>query len=141
MSTRTDKFTVKTKQLENYSDFTNNLDLNPITGFLSKVSDEASIKQAMKNLIYTNRTERYYNSHIGSKLRALLFEPIEPLTETLIRDDITETLNNNEPRITLIKIDVRADDDSNQYNITIFFSILNISDETFDLQLTLKRVR
>lgn len=139
MTQRADKFTIRTKKIEKYSDFTNNLGLNPITGFLAKVSDEESIKQSIKNLLYTQRTERPYNSFIGSRLRHLLFEPVDDVTEQSLRKEITETLNNNEPRVKLVEIIIKAL--NNEYNITIIYNILNIPNEAFSLNLTFKRVR
>lgn len=141
MTNRSDKYTVSDKQVEYYSDFMTNFELNPITGFLAKVSNEDSIKQSLKSLILTNRTERYYNSYIGTRIRNLLFDPMDPITANAIKDEITETIQNNEPRISIVDLQVKENQDLNQYDINLFFSIINKTSEVISLSLALKRVR
>ena len=140
MVTKADRYTINTKQQELYSDFTMNFDLNPITGFLSKVTNEDSIKQALKCLLLTKRTERFYDSYAGSRLNSLLFEPIDSVTENSIRSEIQETIQNNEPRVTNVDIKIKADQNINSYTVTIFFEVINIPDKQFDLTIVLKRV-
>jgi len=138
---RADRFTITDKQIEYYTDFTNNFDLNPITGLLAKVSNEESIKQALKNLILTKRTERFYNQFIGTRINSMLFEPLDNLTAESLRTEIQTTIQNNEPRVKVTRIDVIPNEDLNAYNVIIQFYALNKSMETVSLELILKRVR
>lgn len=140
MVTKADRFTINTKQQELYSDFTINFDLNPITGFLAKVTNEDSVKQALKSLLLTKRTERFYDSYAGSRLNSLLFEPMDSVTANAIRSEIQETIQNNEPRVTNVEIDVRPNQDQNSYEVYIFFEVINIPDKQLNLTLVLKRV-
>lgn len=141
MNKRLDRYSPTVVQSEYYSDFMNNLDLNPITGILAKVSNEDSIKQALKNLILTRRTERPYQPFIGSRITSLLFEPIDSVTINSIKNEIEETIRNNEPRVSLNEVVVTPDETNNSYNVSIYFSIINISTEPEILNLILKRVR
>lgn len=140
MSDLRDKFTV-TRKAELYSDFLTDLDRNPITGFLAKATNENAVKQSVRNLILTTRTERFYRSDIGSKTKSLLFEPMDESTTELLRTTIGETITNCEPRVHLINVYVEADENFNAYFVNIVFEIVNIPNETFDLSLVLKRVR
>lgn len=135
------KYTLTEKQQEYYSDFMINFDLNPITGYLAKLTNEDSVKQALKNLVLTNRGERFYNSFIGSRVSSLLFEPIDSVTQTSIENEIKETILNNEPRVDLIDIKAIPDFDNNAYNIKIIFSLINKLSEPQELNIVLKRVR
>lgn len=141
---RSDKISPVRKQ-EFYSDFLINFDKNPITGVLAKVTNEDSIKQSLKNLILTNRTERFYDPLIGSKIQSLLFEPLDLFTADVLKDEITTTIKNYEPRVTIHTIEVTPADlfkatSENGYNISIVFSTINIPQET-RLDFFLSRVR
>lgn len=135
-----DRFEVKQKR-EVYSDFLSNLDLNPVTGFLAKVTNEQAVKQSIRNLVLTTKTERFQRSDIGSKIKSLLFDPIDINTEELIRTTIMETIRNNEPRANVLEVVVQANNELNAYNVSLYFEILNLPYKQFDLQLVLYRVR
>lgn len=141
MSSRADRYTINTKQVEVYSDLTLNMDLNPITGFLAKVSNEDSIKQSLKSIVLTMRGERFYDKFIGSRVNALKFEPMDSVTETSIEHEILECIQNNEPRVNDVSCQITANHDNNSYTVIIFFQIINIPNQTFSIQLILKRVR
>ena len=141
MSIRADRYTINTKQVEAYSDFTLNFDLNPITGFLAKVTNEDSVKQALKSIILTQRTERLYNKYVGTRLRSLMFEPMDSVTEESIKSEILESIKNNESRVFNVSCTAEAKPNDNAYAVTIYFEIINIPDQNFSLSLILKRVR
>lgn len=141
MTVRGDRFTIKTKQIEAYSDFTTNFALNPVTGFLARVTNEDAVKQSIKTLLLTQRGERFYNAACGSRLYSLLFEPMDSVTETSLKEEVVTTIKNNEPRVGNIDCTVVANQDADLYNISISYSILNIPTQVFTLNLTLSRVR
>jgi len=141
MVTRGDRFTVKTTQIEVYSDFYIDFDLNPITGYLARLTNEDSVKQSLKTLLLTQRGERFYDVACGSRLYALLFEPIDTVTESSIKDEIITTIQNNEPRVSDVAVTAAANADNNAYNVTIYYSIINIPTQTFTLNLMLSRTR
>lgn len=140
MTTLADKFTVKVRR-EIYSDFKTTFELNPVTGFLAKDTNEVSVKKAIRNIIMTTNSERFQRSDIGSKVKAALFEPVGPLTEELIKTSIVEAITNHEPRALLHQVDVTYETALNSYNVTIYFGIVNIPNQSFDLNITLERVR
>lgn len=141
MSQRQNKFTVETKKIEYYSDFMMDLDKNPLTGFLARLTNEEAVKQSVRNLILTNRTERFFQPWIGSKIESLLFEPAGEMTRMSIEQEIRNTIENCEPRAFLENIQVIDDGDNNTYNVRVTFSIVNIPEETFTLDIILQRVR
>lgn len=128
------------KTEERYSDFLMNFDKNPITGNLARATDEDAIKEAIKNLVLTNKGERFYNIDIGSKLKAALFEPADVTLADLIQTTISQTITYHEPRVNLIDVQVFDDSDHNAYKVNIFFNIINIP-EVIQLDLLLKRAR
>ena len=137
---RSDRYTGLTDKPIFYADFTNNLDLNPLTGYLAKTTNENAVKTAVKNLVLTGNGERFFDSTIGSKMATLLFEPIDQVTAELVRSTITESIENHEPRARLVNIDVVPDAENNSYNVKVIFKIINIP-EDITLNLLLNRAR
>jgi len=138
---RADKYTLEQKKAEIYSDFNTNFDLNPVTGFLARVTNEESVKQSIKNLMLTSIGERFYNTYKGSKIRNSLFDNFDPTNLELIKMQASEVLQACEPRARVHDIRLDEDLDRNAYNMTFVFSIINIPDQTFDLTINVKRVR
>lgn len=140
MTTLADKFTVKVRK-NIYSDFTTNFELNPVTGFLAKVTNEEAVKKSIRNLIFTIKSERFQRSNIGSKIRAILFDPIDTTSAELLQTTIKETIQNFEPRALLRDVIVVPDEANNGYSVSIYFEIINIPNQQFDMELTIARVR
>lgn len=138
---KADRYTFNIKQEEYYKDFSNNFELNPITGILSTVSNEYSVKQALKNLILTQRTEIPYNSSFGTRLNSMLFDPLDPVNIEGIKQEIQSAILLDEPRVKIEKIDVIPDNDNNTCNVNLFFSLINRTEQIFSLNLTVRRVR
>lgn len=138
---RADRITPTTKKTEYYADFLMNLDRNPISGELARVTNERAVMRALKNLILTNRGERFHNSSLGCGLKKLLFEPIDEVTTDLIRSAITTTIEQNEPRVQLILVDVQPREESDAYFVSITFALVNAPSEALQFSTVLKRIR
>lgn len=137
---RADKFTALARQPVYYADITNNLDLNPETGYLATLTNAQSIANSIRNLVLTNKYERMYQPSIGSKVQALLFDPNDQNTHSLIVTTLNETIGQFEPRALAVRIDVGEVIDSNQVEISITFSMVNVT-QPFNFNIVLKRVR
>jgi phage baseplate assembly protein W len=103
-------------------------------------TNEDSVKNAIRNLLLTERGEKLFNPLYGSNIRAMLFENVNPQSESLLREYITNSIQNYEPRAQLIEVYVSALPDENAYNATIIFSVIN-SSQPVVLELILDRVR
>ena len=125
---------------ERYSDFLINFDKNPVTGNLARAVNEEAVKNALKNLLLTNRGERFYNSNMGSQIKASLFEPADSVTADIIKTSIEQTIKYQEPRVDLLDVQIFDDEDNNAYRINIFFNLINIPD-VIQLDLIVKRAR
>ena len=138
---RADKITIETNKIEYYSDFMNDFAKNPITGFLAKVTNEESVKQSIRNIIFTNRGERFYNSGFGSTIKSSLFNPLDAITIIAIKESITESINNFEPRANLLEVLVIPNENDNLVNINIVFTIKNISNNPTQVSAVVNRWR
>ena len=68
-----------------YHDFSFNFSPNPMSGDVLKRSGANAVKGAMLSIIKTNYNERLFQPEIGSGIRALLFEPMNPITEERLK--------------------------------------------------------
>lgn len=123
-----------------YSDITNNIDVHPISGDALRLTNQEAVKRAIRNLLLTAAGERPYQPNIGSGLRHLLFEPINPVTEQMIAEHITQTINTYEPRAKLQYVNVNVNPDNAAYSALIVFSMVNIT-EPITLSVILQRIR
>ena len=102
-------------------------------------NDQAVIR-SIKNLLLTRPFERPFNPLLGSQIDSLLFEPVSPLTASLLEDEITRTINNYEPRASIISVEVSVYPDQNAYQATMVFYIGNNTTPT-GVNIILKRAR
>lgn len=123
-----------------FSDLDLNFTRHPVTDDVSRKYDEEAVKQSVKNLILTSNYERPFHSEIGSSLRGLLFEPITPMLNMLIKRAIIDTINNFEPRVRLTEVLVRFSPDQNDVYVSIEFTIVNTTRPVL-VDLVLKRTR
>lgn len=97
--------------------------MHPKTEDLLVLEDTKSVRRSIVNLLSTAYGERLFRPNIGSSLRAILFEPIDPITTLEVRDRIITTIRNHEPRVGILIVDVVSYPDSNAYEVTIEFSV------------------
>lgn len=140
MSTRADRFTQTQKVPDLFSDFLADLTPHPITKDLVRLRNEQSIKQAVKNLVLTNYGERPFQPNIGSSVNRSLFEPNDDFLADEIEESVRRTIAFNEPRVSLIDVQVLSSPDSNQISINIVFAIINTTQPT-SVEVILRRVR
>jgi phage baseplate assembly protein W len=128
------------RKSEIYSDFHKDMTQSPINFDLARKIDEEAVKESIRNLILTDRGERLFQPDIGSDVRKMLFENITNATIELIKDLISTTIRNYEPRVNLIGVDVITSIDSLQLDVIITFNIINRI-EPIEFTVTLDRVR
>lgn len=115
---------------------------HPSTGKLLMKKDDDSVKQALKNLILTDRYERPFRPNYGGDVRKRLFDLHTSVTRADYENLIETAIKNYEPRALLYNssVGIIENPDSNEMTVSIRFknqSTLN------DLQLdvNLNKVR
>lgn len=124
-------------------------------GDLYKKTDAAAVIQSVENILLTNRLEKPFNPTYGANLRAMLFDMVETYSERIIRNQIINALQRDEPRVTVT--DVRFYDEDklvaagaasvfgrdslrNTVAIVVHFEIDN-SEGEFTARVNLNRLR
>jgi phage baseplate assembly protein W len=120
-----DKFTPTTKQTLLYSDLFDSFLVHPEIHDLVIRKNEDSVKQAVMNIIMTNKYERPFNPNFGSNIRNYLFEQMTSLTQQGIQTEIENAIANFEPRAQNVNVSVKADEEHNAYNVFVSFYIIN----------------
>lgn len=108
-----------------YSDIDLTFTPSPSTGDVSMSYDEQSVIRSVRNLLMTNFYERPFQPTLGSNLNALLFEPISAITSSSLETEITNVINNYEPRATIDNVKVVAIPDANAFHVNLSFYIGN----------------
>ena len=107
-----------------YKDLDLSFGRNVVTNDVNKLTDVEAVKRSVRNLINTSHFERPFHPEIGSNVRAMLFEPMTPLTALNLQRKVQEVLVNFEPRIRLVQILARPDIDRNAYDLRIMFYVI-----------------
>lgn len=123
-----------------YTDFHKNLTSNPLTNDLALKTNEESVKESLKNLILTDRGERLFQPNLGSDVRASLFENATPVTLKILEQRVRDVINNFEPRVSLIDVDVTSLYDDNRVQVTIYFYVKN-KEEPVSVTVFIERIR
>ena len=118
--------TIQTLRKEaRYKDFYDNFDSHPVRKDLFVLEDTDSIKNAIKNILFTDPGERFFAPYFGGGIRASLFENIGFNTAYTIQKQVEIAIENFEPRARLIQVIVSPLEDKNAYDISIMFSTIN----------------
>lgn len=137
---RRTKTTPQTAKPVVYSDFYSNFDLELVKKDLLSYKNEDSVKRSIRNILLTDKGERFFNPTFGSDIRKMLFENFSPSTEQVVADLIKTAIGNHEPRANVIDVNVSGNPDQNSMYINIVFSVINKA-EPVTLELILNRIR
>ena len=74
---------------------------NKVTDDLLVKKEDAAVKQAILNLLLTEKGERLYDAQFGSDLKSHLFEPLDFGAAGIIKDNIIRTKDTYEPRVSV----------------------------------------
>jgi len=140
MSLRADNITQLSKAPDSFSDFFTDFSKHPVTKELARLRNDQSIKQALRNLILTNYGERLFQPNIGSNIYRSLFEPNDIIAAEDIRYHIETTVRQNEPRVSLLQVEVFSDQVNDSVIINVVFAIIS-TNQIQSLDVVLRRVR
>ena len=99
---------------------------HPVTKDLPVLINERAIVRSVRNLVETIPTERFFNSLLGTDIRGSLFENFSRNTAIIIEDQVRETINNFEPRVDNVRVEVDASVDTNTLDVKVLFDIIGL---------------
>mgnify|MGYP001308953404 FL=1 len=124
-----------------YKDINITFKKHPVTDDLVVSKDASAIKQAIVNLLLTNKGERLMNPTYGSDIRSYLFEPMDYGTANQIKNNIRDTIEIFEPRIRVLQISATPNFDDNGFDITMTYNVIGTDTPPVTVDFFLSRTR
>ena len=116
--------TVIKRQSQVFKDISLSFKPHPITKDMPILKNERAIARSVRNLVETIPTEKFFNSLLGTDIRGSLFELYTNTTRTVINDQIRTTIENFEPRVDNLQVQVDPRPDQNEFEVNIVFDII-----------------
>ena len=113
---------------------------NKSNGEIFKKTDAASVKQAVRNLLMTNKGEKPFNPHYCGNLNDYLFSLSEDIDNIEIENAIMLAIDAQEPRAAVRGVQVLLKGDYNSIHVLVQFQVVNTL-EIAELNLELTRLR
>ena len=124
-----------------FKDISLSFDPHPVTKDLPVIKNERAISRAVRNLVQTIPGEKFFRPLLGSGVRGLLFDFMDVATSEAIEEEIITVINNYEPRVTNVQVQVDARPDLNNFDVTIYFDIIGQSLPTQQFTFILEATR
>ena len=115
------------KTIIEYNKDNENKDLKPIY-------DANSVLNAIKNILTTSPGEKLLNPTFGVDLRDYLFETVSETRAFFLGTDLYNGLTDQEPRVSIERIDIVAVSDEQQYEIDLNISIPSLNINSISLR-------
>mgnify|MGYP003320978103 FL=1 len=97
---------------------------HPVTKDLPILKNENAIRRSVRNIVETIPTEKFFDSDFGSDVYRSLFDFVDYGTASIIEDQIKSSIENFEPRVDNIQIEVDPRPDSNEFEVVVAFDII-----------------
>ena len=114
---------------------------HPVTKDLPVLLNERAIVRSVRNLVETIPTERFFDSTLGTDIRASLFENFNATTVTIIEDQVRSTIRRYEPRVDDIGVEVDGLPDRNALEVKVIFTINGLETPPQDFTFILEPTR
>ena len=124
-----------------FKDISMSFEVNPINADIIGVKNETAISRSIRNLVLTTPGERFFNEDLGSGVSEILFDVLDDISASVIRDEIETTIIRFEPRVKLQNVKVKGNFDNNQFDVTISYDIIGIEALPQQLNFALQPTR
>jgi phage baseplate assembly protein W len=114
---------------------------NPLNDDLIGLKNANAIARSVRNIVMTSPGEKFFQPDFGSRVSKLLFENIDDITASQIQEEIEFSIINYEPRVSLINVQVNANNDNGTFDSIITYSIVGADVAPQQLQFALQSTR
>ena len=101
---------------QGFKDISMSFQVNPLNSDLIALKNETAISRSIRNIVFTVPGEKFFNESFGSRISQSLFDNIDEISAPTISDEIRNSINNYEPRVQLLSVDVYPDYDNNSFD-------------------------
>jgi phage baseplate assembly protein W len=124
-----------------FKDISMSFKVNPLNDDLIAIKNQTAIARSLRNLVLTAPGERFFNENLGSNVNNLLFENMDDVTASSIKDEIQNTINNYEPRVKLLKTQVSPNFETLEFDVVIRYEIIGVEAQPQQLSFALEPAR
>ena len=111
---------------QNFKDISMSFETNPLNDDLIALKNSSAIARSIRNIVFTQPGEKFFNPEFGSRVSESLFEIVDEVSSIAIRDEIRSSIINYEPRVKLLDVIVIPNVDDNEMNVTVKYKIIGI---------------
>ena len=134
-----------TRISRSFKDISLSFKKHPVTNDIAVLKNADAIKRSVRNLVQTIPNERFFNSTIGSEVKNLLFNNalgfIDFGTAAIIEKQILTTIENYEPRVSNLEVNVEPRPDTNEFEVNVIFDIVGQKFPLQEFKFILKATR
>ena len=124
-----------------FKDISMTFQANPLTADLIGLKNANAISRSVRNIVFTLPGEKFFEEDFGCRISASLFENMDSITANQIKDEITESIENFEPRVNLLEVEVIPEFDNNQFDVLLIYEIIGTDVPVQELQFALQSTR
>ena len=110
------------------------------SGDIFKKQHAAAVKQAVRNLLLTNYSEKPFLPEFGGDLNSMLFRLSTDIDDDNLEDDIIKAIETYEPRAKVLGVTTKVSPDNHEVKATVNFQVVNTLEESF-VEISLTRLR
>ena len=126
---------------QGFKDVSMSFKSNPLTNDLIALKNENAIARSVRNIVFTLPGEKFFNENFGSRISKLLFENVDDLTASSIKDEIERSIRNNEPRVRLRSVKTLPNFENNEFDVSITYDIIGADVPAQQLEFVLQPTR
>ena len=126
---------------QEFKDISMSFQTNPLNDDLVALKNANAIARSIRNIVFTEPGEKFFNPDFGSRITKSLFENVDEIAAPAIKDEIEFSIQEFEPRVELIEVTVVPNFDSNEMNATIVYEIVGIDVPPQQLEFVLLPTR
>ena len=126
---------------QGFKDLSMTFQSNPLNNDLIGLKNANAIARSVRNIVMTIPGEKPFNENFGSRVTALLFENVDNITALAISDEITESITNYEPRVSLTSVVVNPNFENNSFDAVVTYNIIGAEAPPQELEFALLPTR
>ena len=126
---------------QGFKDISMTFQSNPLTSDIITLKNENAIARSIRNIVFTIPGEKFFDESFGSNINRSLFDNIDELSALIIKDQITESIENFEPRVDTVKVVTSPDFDNNSFDVVLTYEIIGADIPPQELQFVLQQTR
>ena len=126
---------------QSFKDISMSFETNPLNEDLIALKNSSAISRSIRNIVFTQPGEKFFNPEFGSRVSESLFEIVDEVSSIGIRDEIRSSIINYEPRVKLLDVVVIPNVDDNEMNVTVKYKIIGIDIPPQQLEFVLLPTR